>query len=78
MEVVRIILASILGVVGLGLVVIVILQEGKSAGLGTIGGMAETYWDKNRSRSSEGKLEKLTKILSIAFFVISLILVINF
>ena len=77
-EILRYILAGILGVAGLLLVVIVILQEGKSAGLGTIGGMAETYWDKNRSRSAEGKLEKFTKILAIAFFVISFALAFNF
>ena len=56
----------------------VILQEGKSAGLGTIGGMAETYWEKNKARSTEGKIEQLSKYLAIAFFVLAFILTINF
>ena len=40
--------------------VIVLMQEGKSAGLGAISGAAETYWGKNKGRSMEGKLEKFT------------------
>ena len=41
---------------------VILLQEGKSAGLsGSIGGMADSYWGRNKSRSMEGKLEKLTK-----------------
>ena len=37
--------------------VVILLQEGKSAGLsGSISGMADSYWGKNKSRSMEGKL----------------------
>ena len=35
---------------------IVLLQEGKQAGLGTIGGMADSYWGQNKGRSMEGSL----------------------
>ncbi len=76
--VIRYILMSIFGLIGLVLIVIIMLQEGKSAGLGTIGGMADSYWEKNRSRSAEGKLEKITKIAAIAFFVIAFALAFNF
>ena len=45
---------------------VILLQEGKSAGLsGSIGGIADSYWGKNKSRSMEGKLEKLTKYAAI-------------
>lgn len=55
--------------------VIVLLQEGKSAGLsGSISGAAETFWGKNKGRTIEGKLEKATKYLAIAFFVFALVL----
>ena len=59
------------------LTVIVLMQEGKSAGLGAISGAAETYWGKNKGRSMEGKLVKLTKYLAIGFMVISIILNLN-
>ena len=57
------------------LTVIVLMQEGKQAGLtGAISGAAETYWRKNKGRSMEGGLELATKILAVAFVVLSLIL----
>lgn len=56
----------------------VLMQEGKSAGLGAIGGMAESYWGKNKGRSMEGKLEKFTLIGAIIFFVGAIILNMNF
>ncbi|MFQ9934358.1 MAG: preprotein translocase subunit SecG [Lachnospiraceae bacterium] len=65
-------------IVSLVLVVIVLMQEGKSAGLtGSINGMADTYWGKNKGRSWEGKLQKATRILVIVFFVIAVILNMN-
>jgi len=77
MEVLRYILTSIFALCGIALSVFVLMQKGKNAGLGTIGGM-ESYWEKNRSRSKEGKLENITKWLVIAFFVIAFVLNINF
>ncbi len=59
------------------LVVLVLMQEGKSAGLGAISGAAETYWGKNKGRSVEGKLVKATTGLAIAFIVIAAVLNIN-
>ena len=54
--------------------VIVLMQEGKSAGLGAISGAAETYWGKNKGRSMEGKLEKFTKLAAVLIFVLALVL----
>ena len=42
--------------ISIALTVIVLMQEGKSAGLGAISGAADTYWGKNKGRSMEGKL----------------------
>ena len=58
----------------IALVVLVLLQEGKSAGLGTIAGAAETYWGKNKGRSMEGTLLKITRWLVVAFLLISIAL----
>ncbi len=58
----------------IALVVLVLMQEGKSAGLGSISGAAETYWGKNKGRSMEGRLVKFTKILAVLFMVIAAIL----
>lgn len=77
METLRIILTVVFIIISLALVVLVLMQEGKSAGLGAISGVAETYWGKNKGRSMEGTLVKLTKILVVAFIVIAVILNIN-
>ena len=53
------------------------MQEGKSAGLGAISGAAETYWGKNKGRSMEGKLVKITKIASLLFMVLAIVLNLN-
>lgn len=78
MDILRIILTVIFILVCIALTVIVLMQEGKSAGLGAISGAAESYWGKNKGRSMEGALAKSTKFLAIAFIVLAAILNINF
>ena len=71
----RVIVTILYVLICIALVVVVIAQEGKSAGLsGAINGVADTYWGKNKGRSIEGKLELLTKILATAFIVVSVVL----
>ena len=53
---------------------LVLLQEGKTQGLGAISGAAETYWGKNKGRSMEGMLVVLTRVLAIAFIALALVL----
>ena len=54
--------------------VVILMQEGKSAGLGAISGAADTYWGKNKGRSMEGILVKLTRISVILFLLIAVVL----
>ena len=65
MSTTRLILYIVFMIICVALTFIVLAQEGKSAGLGAISGMADTYWGKNKGRSIEGKLEKITKILTV-------------
>ena len=61
------------------LTAIVLMQEGKNAGLsGSISGAAETYWGKNKGRSMEGTLVMITRILAGVFIVLSIILNMSF
>ena len=78
MEILRIILTVIFIVMCIALTVLVLMQEGKDAGLGAIAGGAETYWGKNKGRSMEGKLEKITKVMIVLFFVLSIVLNMKF
>lgn len=74
MDVVRIIVTIVFIAICVFLTVIILLQEGKSAGLGAIAGAADTYWGKNKGRSMEGMLVKLTRIAVIGFLVIAAVL----
>ena len=61
------------------LTIIVLMQEGKNAGLtGSISGAAETYWGKNKGRSMEGTLVWLTRVLAAAFIILSVVLNMSF
>ena len=77
MEALRVIVTVLYVLICIALTIVVIMQEGKSAGLGAISGMAETYWGKNKGRSIGGKLELATKILAVLFIVLSLVLNMN-
>ncbi|MBQ7066239.1 MAG: preprotein translocase subunit SecG [Lachnospiraceae bacterium] len=73
----RMILTIIFIIVCVAITVLVLMQEGKSAGLGSIAGAAESYWGKNKGRSMEGTLVKFTKILAVAFLLLAVVLNIN-
>lgn len=78
MGVLRIILTVIFVLNCIALTVVVLMQEGKSQGLGAIAGAAESYWGKNKGRSMEGGLERATLIMAVLFFVLAIVLNLNF
>lgn len=68
------VLSGILAVIAVALCVIILLQSKRSAGLGAVGGGGsnnDSYWSKNKGNSVEGTLEKYTKILGAAFFIVA-------
>lgn len=70
----KVILSVIFILICAAMVVLVLLQEGKSAGLGSIAGAAESYWGKNKGRSMEGNLTKFTTVAAVAFMVLAIVL----
>ena len=74
MAVLRTVLTILLILVSIVFTAIVLMQEGKSAGLGAISGIADTYWGQNKGRSMEGALVKSTKFLAILFVVLAAVL----
>ncbi|WP_167954649.1 preprotein translocase subunit SecG [Anaerosporobacter faecicola] len=78
MAVLKTVLVIVYAIICIALTIVVLMQEGKSAGLtGSISGMADTYWGKNKGRSMEGAMEKSTRILAILFIVLSVVLNLN-
>lgn len=74
------ILSILLVLVCLIVNVLILMQEGKSAGLTSSigGGSSDTYWSKNKGRSLEGKLERFTKYFAILIIVIAIVLNMGF
>ena len=59
-------------IVSVALTVIILFQEGKSAGLGSLSGSnLESYWSKNKGRSREGVLIRITTALVVLFFILA-------
>ena len=78
MGILRIIITVIYVIDCIVLAAVVLMQEGKQQGLGSIAGMADTYWGQNKGRSMEGKLVLATKIMAVMFIVLSIVLNLNF
>ena len=75
MDILKTILMIIIAIDCIALSAIVLMQEGKTQGLGSIGGMStDTYWGQNKGRSMEGALVRGTKILAILFIVLAAVL----
>ena len=78
MDILKIVLMIIFAIDCIALTVIVLMQEGKSAGLGAISGIADTYWGQNKGRSMEGGLVRATTIMAVLFFILAAVLNMNF
>ena len=75
MNVIRVILTLVMIMICVIMTIIILMQEGKSQGLGAIaGGNSDTYWGKNKGRTMEGFLVKFTTGLVVAFFVLAILL----
>ena len=72
--IIKTILTIVFIIVSLVITVVILMQEGKQAGLGAIAGAADTYWGKNKGRSMEGMLVKITKICVVVFLLLAVVL----
>ena len=72
MSPVVVIIDILLILIAIGLIIVVLMQEGQTEGLGAIGGGAETFFGKNKAKSIEGKLATITKIAAVVFIVLAI------
>ena len=62
---------------GLAIILAVLIQSGKSAGLsGAIGGVADSFLAKNKARTLDAKLARATKWIGALFLVLTFALLI--
>ena len=74
MSAVKIIFTVLQVLSGLAVTVIVLMQSGKSAGLGAIAGGADNFFAKGKAKTLDAKLAKATKWFALAFVLLTLIL----
>ncbi len=74
MTILKTVLSIAFIIVSVIITIVILFQEGKSAGLGTIAGVADTYWGKNKGRSKEGRLVKATVACVVLYFILSIVL----
>lgn len=75
MDILKLILTILQVLLGVFLVVVVLLQEGKTAGLsGAISGGADTFLSKNKAKSWDAKLARWTKWVAIGFMILTMVL----
>lgn len=70
MSLIEIIFGIALIIFSIGILIIVLLQEGHQQNLGAVTGGADTFFSKNKARSIDAFLARLTKIIAIGFFLL--------
>lgn len=74
MEVVKYILIALEVLASVALIVAVLMQSGKEAGLGAISGSSETYMGKNKGNTMEQKIAAATKWIALVWIILTLAL----
>lgn len=73
MSVLQYVFGAVLVVLSVIMIIVVLLQESRSAGLsGAISGGADTFFGKSKGRTIEQKLVKITRVCGIGFFILTL------
>ena len=77
MDALKLIITIVQLLCGLAIILAVLVQSGKSAGLsGAIGGVADSFLAKGKARTIDAKLARATKWIGAAFLVLTLVLLI--
>ncbi len=72
-EPIKIVLLVVMAICALFIILVVICQPGNSNGVGALGGQTETFLSKNKGKTFEHKMKKLTVISGIVFAVLCIV-----
>ena len=70
---IKIIMLVIMAICALFIVLVVLFQPGNSSGVGALGGQTETFLGKNKSKTFEHRMKKLTIIAGVIFAVLCVV-----
>ncbi|MCR5148818.1 MAG: preprotein translocase subunit SecG [Eubacterium sp.] len=75
MEVLKTVIIIAFIIVSIVLTIIVLMQEGKDNGIsGALTGATDSYWAKNKGRSKDAVIKKVTVVLAVLYFVFAILL----
>lgn len=64
---------AIMAICALFIILVVLFQPGNSSGVSALSGSSETFLSKNKGKTTEYKMKKLTVISGVIFAVLSII-----
>ncbi len=67
---VKYIVLAIMAICAIFIILVVLFQPGNSSGVSALGGQSETFLSKNKSKTFEHKMKKLTVVASVVFAVL--------
>lgn len=70
--IIRIVLISLMVLTALALIVIIMFQPSSSSGMGALTGQRDTFYSKDKSKSLESVMKRITVILGIVEAVLAI------
>ena len=69
----QIVVGALMIIFSIAIIIIVLLQQSRRAGVGAISGGIDTFLSKNKARTVDAILSRITKYVAIAFFIFAII-----
>lgn len=74
--IIKIVIMCVLAVLSLAMIVLVVLQKSNSNGSGAIMGQSDTFYNRNKGATLQGKIKVLTIVTAVLMFVLCLVFMI--
>lgn len=71
--IIRIVLLAIIVALSIAMIIVVMVQPSNTQGMGGLTGQSDTFYSKNKSKTMEGAMRRLTVIIGCALFVLSIL-----
>ncbi|MCH5161057.1 MAG: preprotein translocase subunit SecG [Clostridiales bacterium] len=71
--IIRIVIITLMVAIGLALIVVIMFQPSSSSGMGALTGQRDTFYSKDKSKSLESVMKRLTAILGIVEGVLAIL-----
>lgn len=73
MTVAQIIVGILMIVFSIAIIAIILLQQGRRKGIGVVSGGVDSFLSKNKARTADAILSRITKYVAIAFFALTVV-----